>query len=295
MVDTEGPLNINRIVDETLDALYGYTRYQETVTALTTSLDTTATAFTVAEGNQVGRGLIEIGDEQMLVKAVDGTGNVTLQPFGRAQGNTVAATHDPNTKVIMSPLYTRRRVKDVVFGVLREIFPSVYGVAEDVLNVSIVRTNYPLPDNCYDVLAVEWHLPGPTQMWTPLRRWRVNRRADGMEIELLGAFFPGQQRVRILYILDLPDQLTSEDLSTLGYSQDVHDILVLGATARLLLYTEPSRLQMQAVSSHGRAEVVPAGALKALATDTYSLFQRRVQQEADRLLQRYATIPHFNR
>lgn len=295
MAETEGALNVSRIIDETLDALYGYTRHQEQVTALTASVSLTQTAFTVAEGAQISRGLIEIGDEQMLVKSCDAIGNVTLQPYGRGVGNTSAVTHSPNDKVVMSPLYPRRRVRDIVFSTLREVFPSVYGVATQLYDISIVRTNYPLPADCYDVLAVEWHLPGPSRMWTPLRRWRVNRPAGDPEVEILGAVFPGQNRVRVTYIKDLPASLVTDDISSLGYSQDIHDILVLGSTARLLMFTEPARLQVQSVASHGRAEVVPAGTIKAAAQDVYSLFQRRVQQEADRLLQRYASIPHFNR
>lgn len=293
---TEGPLNVDRICDEVLDALHGYTRWQEQVTSLTSPIDVNDVTFTVDEPQQVSRGLIEVGEELMMVKNVDSTaGTVTLQPWGRAQQNTTATTHSVGDKLTMSPLYTRRRVRDVIYGTLREIFPSVYGISEVYFDVNLVRTNYPLPEDCWDVLAVEWHLPGPSRMWTPLRRWRVNRTATGQEIELLGQYFPGNDRVRALYILNLPDNFTDDDLTLQGYSQDVHDILVLGATARLLTYTEPSRLQTQAVTSHGRSEVVPAGAIKSAAQDVYALFQRRVQQEADRLLQRYATIPHYNR
>jgi len=296
MASTEGALNVDRIADEVLDALHGYTRHQEQVTALTSSLNTSATTFTVAEPNLVSRGLVEVGDEQMMVKAVDAsTSTVTLQPFGRAVGNTTADSHASGDKLITSPLYTRRRVRDAIYATLREIFPAVFAVGETLLDVTIVRTNYPLPSDCYDVLSVFWHVPGPSQEWAPLRRWRVNRTSTGNEIEALGKLFPGNDRVRVLYIKDLPTSITTDDLSSLGYAQETHDILVLGAVARLLLFTEPSRLQVQSVQSHGRAEVVPAGAIKALAQDAYALFQRRVAVEADRLMQRYATQPHWNR
>lgn len=295
MAETEGALSVNRIMDEALDALYGYTRHQEQVTAMTSALTDTGLTFTVAEGQQVSRGLIEIDDEQMVVKSVGANGAVEIQPWGRAQGNTTAAAHNSATKVVMAPLYPKRRVRDVIYSTLREIFPAVYGVTTALYDVSIVRTNYPLPSDCYDVLAVEWHLPGPSQMWAPLRRWRVNRPAAGQEIELLGQFFPGLQRVRVTYIKNLPSQLVSDDISSLGYSQDIHDILVLGTTARLLQFTEPARLQVGSVVSHGRAEVVPAGSIKSAAQDLYALFQRRVQIEADRLLQRYGRGSHWDR
>lgn len=296
MAATEGSLNIDRIVDETLDAMHGYVRHQEQVTALTSTLNTSALTFTVSEPNQLSRGLVEVGNELMMVKTVDAASlTVTLQPFGRAAGNTTADAHAIGDKITMSPLYPRRRARDVLFGVLREIFPSIFAVGEQLFNATVVRTNYPLNADCYDVLAVDWHIPGPSQMWTPLRRWRVNRTATGNEIELLGKFFPGVDRVRALYIKNLPTDITDDNIATLGYSQDIHDLLVLGTTARLLMFTEPARLQVQSVQAHGRAEVVPANSNNALAKDVYSLFQRRVQQEADRLLQRYAAQPHFNR
>ncbi len=295
MSTVEGALNVDRIVDEALDALYGYTRHQDQVTAVTSAISDSALTFAVAEGQQLSRGLIEVGNEQMLIKTVDASGNITLQPFGRGVNNTTAEAHSINDRVVMSPLYPRRRVRDVIYGVLREIFPSVFAPGETLIDASIVRTNYPLPADCYDVLSVEWHVPGPSQMWQPLRRWRVNRTSTTSEVELLGEFFPGQDRVRILYIKNLPTNITDDNIAALGYTQDIHDLLVLGTTARLLMFTEPARLQTQSVQSHGRGEVVPAGTIKSLATDVYALFQRRVQQEADRLLQRYSTRPHFNR
>lgn len=274
--------------------MYGYVRVQDPVTALTGSMDASQTTMNVAEGQLVSRGLVEVDNELMLVKDVGVGGGITLQPYGRGQRNTVPAAHNAGTKVTVAPLYPRRRVRDVLYGVIREIFPSVYGLGEVFLDVNLVRTNYPLPEDCFDVLAVEWHVIGPSRMWTPLRRWRVNRRPGIQEIELLGDYFPGKERVRILYIKDMPDLITIDDLSVLGYAEETHDIFVLGTVARLLMYTEPARLQVQSVASHGRSEVVPAGQIKQMAQDTYALFQRRVQQEADRLLQRYASIPHYN-
>jgi hypothetical protein len=297
MADTEGSLTVTRLIDEVTSAIHGYVRDQEMVTTLTTPLTDSSTAATVSEANQLSRGLIEIGDELLYVQdiATSGTGDFTIAPWGRGQDGTTAVAHDAGSKVTMSPLYPRRKVRDTIFWILREMFPRVYGVATEFYDVDVVRTNYPLPDDCWQVFTVEWHLPGPSFMWQPMDRWRVNHTATTQELEMLGLRWPGQNRARILYSKTPPDDYTVDDLADYGYTQNIHDIVVLGATARLLQLTEPARLQVESVESHGRSDVVQGGTITQVAQKMYAMFDRRVEQEAFRLQQRYTLQPHRTR
>lgn len=294
MTQPEGALTVTRLVDETLDALHGYVRDQEAVTSLSEILTAVAFQGNVTEDSQISRGLVEIDDELIYVSSVNSSGNgqFAIPTWGRAQGGTLAASHNVGAKVTQSPLYPRRRVRDAVYEVLREMFPRVYGVATAYFDVDVVRTNYPLPSDVWQVFAVEWHLPGPSLMWEPLRRWRVNHVATSQELEMLGTRWPGPQRVRVLYSKLPPDNYTVEDLTTYGYTQNIHDIVVLGATAKLLMKTEPSRLQVESVESHGRSEVVQGGSIIQVAQRLYAMYDRRVEQEAFRLQQRYTLQPH---
>lgn len=297
MTQPEGALTVTPLIDEVLGALHGYVRDQASVTTLTLPLTATSLAAAVSEGNQVSRGLIEIDEELIYINAGSASmlGQFTIPPWGRGQEGTVAAAHPADSKVTQSPLYPRRRVRDSIFWTLREMFPRVYGVADCLFDVDVVRTNYALPLDVWQVFAVEWHLPGPSFMWQPMKRWRVNHTATTQELEMMGMRWPGPGRARALYSKLPPDNYDVEDLTTYGYTQNVHDILILGATARLLALTEPARLQVESVESHGRAEVVQGGSIIQTAQRLYSMFDRRVEQEAFRLQQRYTLQPHKTR
>lgn len=289
----EGTLTINRIVDESLDAVYGYTRDQAQVTSLGSGFSASDTTFTIAEPGQVSRGLIEVDDELMYVKSVDNvSGTVTVQPWGRAQSGTTAAAHSAGAKVTMAPLYPRQRVRDQIYAVLREIHPDVAPVGEFFVDVNVTRSNYPTPDDCYNVLRLEWNLPGPSLMWAPVKRWRTNKTATTVEIELIGPAWPGPNRVRGLYMKNLPDTLAAdENLTALGYPQDLHGVLVLGAVYKLLAFTEPSRLQVQSVQASSRAELVPAGSISNTAKFVYNLYQQRLENLRFWYAERYPLLP----
>jgi len=296
MTQPEGALLVSRLTDEVVSALHGYVRDQEMVTTLTTVMDTDDLAGTVSEANQISRGLIEIDDELMYVNAIDaGAGTFSIPAWGRAQQGSTAASHTIWSKVTMSPLYLSRKVQDEIWSTLREMFPRVYGVGTALFDVDVVRTNYSLPSDVWQVFTVDWHLPGPSFMWTPLKRWRVNHTATTQELEMMGMRWPGSDRVRVTYSKVPPTSYSTDDLTTYGYTQDVHDIIVLGATAKMLAKTEPSRLQVESVEAHGRSEVVQAGTIVQTAQRLYAMFDRRVEQEAFRLQQRFTLQPHKNR
>lgn len=296
MTQPEGGLLVSRLTDEVTSALHGYVRDQEMVTTLTTLMNASDLAGTVSESNQISRGLVEIGDELLFVGAVDaGAGTFSVPAWGRGQDGSTAATHSVGAKVTQSPLYPRRRVQDEIWSVLREMFPRVYGVATAFFDVDVVRTNYALPSDVWQVFTVDWHLPGPSFMWTPLKRWRINHTATTQEIEMMGMRWPGSDRVRVTYSKVPPASYSTDDLTSYGYTQDVHDIIVLGATAKLLAKTEPSRLQVESVESHGRSEVVQAGTIVQTAQRLFAMYDRRVEQEAFRLQQRFTLQPHKTR
>jgi len=288
----EGSLTINRIVDEVLDAMHGYVRDQNQVTETTGSMTDTDTTFTVAENNQVSRGLIEVDDELVYAKSVATSGAVTLFTWGRAQSGTVAAAHSTGAIVRMAPLYPRQRVRDQIYAILREIHPDIAPVGEEMIDVNLVRTNYPMPANTYSILRVEWHPVGPSQMWAPVKRWRQNKTATTVELELIGPAWPGNDRARVLYMKNLPDTLAAnEDLAALGYPQDIHGLLVLGACYRLLTFTEPARLQLQSVVSTAQSEFVPAGANSNMAKFVYGLYQQRLEELRFWYAERYPIGP----
>ncbi len=292
---TEYPLTLASLVDEVIDAAQGYVRGQDAVTALAAGIGPSDLAFTTTAPVSVGP--VEIDDELVQVSTVDAaSGSAVVQPWGRGSGGTVAAAHNLGAKVTINPLYPRQRVRNTIYGILREIFPDVYAVADTTLDGSPTRTNFTMPDNCWDVLRVETQLLGPSQMWTPVPRWRQNKRAATVELEVIGPVVVGTDRVRVQYRVTPPAQLgDTDDLAGYGYDYQIRDLIVLGATARLMAYTETSRVQGQSMEASGRAENVPAGTAGTLSRLLDQRFRVRVDTERARLQMRYPMQPHFTR
>lgn len=296
-ITSEPALTIASLVDEVQDALHGYVRSQEHVTSLSALMSAGDLTFGVDDAGSLSRGLVEIDDELVFVSDVDvSTGAATIPPWGRAQSGSTAASHGTGARVTQSPLYPRQRVASAIYGLLREIFPDVFAVAETRLDVDPTRTNYELPVDCYHVMHVEWLVPGAAGLWAPAARWRQNKTATAVELELLSSAWPGEARARVRYMRMPPTRVQgTDDLAGYGYDNQVRDLIVLGVTARMLAFTEASRIQAQSVEAHGRSEAVPAGSAQGLSRYLYQIFQKRLEDERRQILMRWPLQPHRTR
>ena len=293
----ETPLTITSLVDAVIDSVQGYSRHQDQRTSLTTGIDSDDLTLVVSDISAISKGMLEIEDEIVQVSMVDSSTNtVTLEPWGRAQSGTTAASHSAGCRVTSSPLFPRQRVRDAIYGVLREIFPAVYALASVLDTASPVETHYELPADCYQVLTVENLMIGPTNEWVPVKRWRENKQPTTVELEVLSPLAVGSNRLRINYIKIPPASFgDSDDLTAYGYDYQVKDLIVLGATARLVVNLEPARAQVDSAVAMSRAEAVPAGAAVAAAKMLYSLFRQRVEDERQQMLVRHPMQAHFLR
>lgn len=293
----ETPLTITSLVNEVLDAVRGYSHHQDQQTSLTTGISSSDLTLTVDDISQISKGVLEVEDEIVQVASVDVASNVvTLEPWGRGQSGTTAATHAMDVRVTSAPLFPRQRVRNAIFGILREIFPSVYAASSTLLDGSSVITNFALPVDCYHVLSVENHLIGPSGQWIPVKRWRQNKQPTTVELEVLSPVAVGTDRVRVNYVRTPPASFgDADDLTTYGYDYQVRDLIVLGATATLVRYLEAARVQTDTMVANGRSEAVPAGAAVAASKYLYSLFQKRVEDERQQLLSRHPMQLHMLR
>lgn len=288
---------VSSLVSEITDVMKSYVREQDQVTSLSGAINTSVTSFNVADGTRVSKGLIEIDDEMMQVKSVDSTGVVTLETWGRAQMGSTAASHSDGVKVTTAPVYPRVRVTSVLSDVVQECFPNLYGVLETTLDANAATVGYDLPSNCHHVLTVEHKPPGPSDAWQHVQVWRQVLSTGTPELNIWSSVTPGTANVRVLYARTPPGQLAlTDDLeTTYGYTASHRGVFVLGAVARLLAFTETSRIQATTLEAHGRSESVPAGAAVSASRFMYQLYRQRLEDEARQLQLRYPVVVHFQR
>lgn len=290
-------LLVSTLVDEIGEAWRSYTKHQESVTALTSPIDASVTSLVVDDITVVSKGLHQIDEEIVFVRSVDRTtSTVTLEPWGRGQSGTTAASHSAGAKVTASPTYPRGRIKDVVSEVVQEIFPAIYAVSSTTLTVNAAQVNYSLPVDAYHVYQVQWQPTGPSLSWLNVKRWVQNKTPTAVELEIYSRVQPGSNRVRVFYIKTPPSALAiNDDLEAMGYPIAIRDVIILGACARLAVFTENSRVQTYAVEAAARAENVAPGSATALSRYLYQLFRSRLEDEAKNLQFRRPITLHFTR
>jgi hypothetical protein len=283
------------LVDEVALTMNGYVGGEADATYLSSPIGTSDTSFTVADATIISTGLIEIDDELMWVLSkIESSGSLTLHPAGRGWLSTTAATHAANAVVKANPPLPRKIIKNAINDTMRGTWPALFRVAQTSITALGARLTYSLPAEAQDALNVSWQTPGPTQRWSPVRRYRVDKMADttafptGKTIDIMEDVVPGR-RISVTYSA-VPNPLvndTDDFVSITGLVDSARDVVVLGTVARLLGYQEAHRIQGSSIEASERGEDVPVGASVNASKYIYSLYLQRREEERQELLRRY--------
>jgi len=280
----------------------GFTRDQQQVSELAAPMAPGDTSFTVDSNTvrNISRGLVEIDDELILVKAVDQTTNVASViglTNGRGREGTTAASHSTNAIVTMSPAIPRIRITEAINQTILACYPTVpvFAVTEIIKLAPVFE--YAMPAAAQDAWYIVSDTVGPTQVHYPSPRWRFNTTAptddfpSGKSIQLLDYVTPGRA-IRIVYIKAPLTLANASDnfVSVTGYDDRMVETIVWGACARLIPSYEVARLQQLAVEGTERANLVPSTAALKTAAYYETLFQTALQRERDRM---YSDVPNY--
>jgi hypothetical protein len=257
----------------------------------------------VNETNQMGRGLIEIGDELIYVDKVDNlTKTVTVAPWGRGFRGTTAATAANNAKVLIAPVYPRKLIKDAINDTIQASYPELFAVGTHTFSFNSAVTTYSLPATTEYVLDVKWQTIGSTKEWLNVRRYNTDKVANttefanGKTINIFDSIDPGRT-VQVVYA-KAPSVLTSDSdvyETVTGFPSSSVDCITYGAMARLLMNIDAARVPAQSVESDMLDQTKPIGAGSSTARFYLGLYTQRLQQEAAGLRDLYPPRLHYKR
>lgn len=301
------------IVDRVKQQLLGYTKDQASVSYLTQAVTATDTTFTVdpSTATNLSRGLIEIGDELILVKSFDrGSGTVMTMGgvTGRGTDGTTATTHSINDLVTNDPRFPRQRIKEAINDTINGLYPDLWVFAQHEFPYIAARYEYPIPADADDVYKVVVNTIGPSGVWFPAQSWRFNPMASttagqvkptptptGKTVQIYDRIVPGRN-VRVSYTKP-PTVLAnnSDDFATVtGFPERYIDMIVYGAVWRLLPAYEAGRLQQASIEATERAPLVPTSAATQGSQFFLALYQKRLVEERTRLQRLYESYQTFN-
>jgi hypothetical protein len=291
----------NDLIEEVSLNLEGFTLRQERSTYLTAAASSSTLELSLASGENIGKGIVEIDDELIHVNSIDRTSNVaSVSPYGRGYRGSVAASHTINTRVTVAPSFPRLSIKRAINDTIRAIYPSVYGVASTTFSYSAAKTTYSLPVEAETVLAVSWDSIGPSGEWFPIRRWRQDPTANtgeyatGNAISIYDTIIPGRT-INVLYSKTPTPLSSGSDVftTTTGLEESSRDLIVYGASYRMASFVDPGRLTFTSPEADANDTTRPFGTGTSTAKYLLALYQQRLQEESGRLNGKYPVRVHY--
>lgn len=304
-------VTFNEIADEVLINLSGYTYQQDRSTYLTaavttlTSPSSSPTILSVASTDNIGKGIIEVDDELMWVTSFDRISNTaTIAPYGRGYLGTSPSTHAVDAKVTVSPIFPRYVVKNAINDTIRAVGASLLAVKQTTFTFNPAVTTYEFENlEIENILTLMWQDIGPSKEWIRVRRWDFDPFADvstwgsGSQTVTIGDYITPGRTVKVMYTTPPAPLVNGSDnyANVTGLPLSSKDVIVLGASYRLLAYLDPAR----ASQISPQADEIDArrafGSANSAARQLFALYTQRLNEEVKAQQGKYPTRVHYTR
>jgi hypothetical protein len=299
------------LIDEVSINLAGYTYQQDRATHLTsavttlTSSSTSPTVLFLGSTENLGKGTVEIDEELLWIDSFDRVANTaTISPYGRGYLGTTAATHALDTKVTISPTFPRYVVKKAINDTINAAGSTIYAAKVTTFTFNAAQTTYDFDGlNIQNILTIMWQSVGPSQEWLPVRRWSWDSKADATafgaasQTVTIGDYITPGRTVKVVYSTDpTPFTTNAQDFSTqTGLPESCKDVIVLGASYRLLTYLDPARAGQVSPQADETDSKRPYGASQTATKQLYALYTQRLNEETQRQQTLYPIRVHYSR
>ena len=285
------------IADEVVRKLAGFTLRQDRQTYLTSAVSTTDLTISVKSAQNVSNGIIQIDTELMYVESYDRVSNtLTIPPYGRGYNGTTVQSHQNGAKVVVSPTFPIVDVKQAINDTIQDAGTELFVVGTTSFAFSPAVSTYALPNEAEFIISVTYKSTGPTKEWVPVRGYRFDRMANvatfnsTKTITLLAPVEPGRT-VQVTYGTE-PSVLENDtdDFSIVsGLPESCRDLIVLGASYRLVSFVDPGRLTYGSAESDQHGQVAGRAYGAGTNASKYLLLQyeQRLAKEINRLQNLY--------
>lgn len=293
-------ITVARLVTDTETHLYGTRRPQMNKMDDSGGINASDTevGFEFEPGGIRPGSFIEIDDEVMMVWAVRGQ----IATVERAQMGTTAATHADDSIIRVEPRFWRKQIIDALRDEISSWPPELYGVVQDTITVAAEKRAIDLPGaGSFSGLRLlrAQHAPytdlGLTsEAWVELPHAALDANqstasfASGVSLTWDADLRQASTLRVVLGIRFITSGMTSStDVGAMGLSLPMLDIPPIGAAVRLLFPAEIGRTDDAAMGRSRLAEETPPGHASRTAREMLEWRDRRLADEAKRLLNEY--------
>lgn len=304
---------LKNLIDDVQFNIQGFTYRQDRTTYLTQACTSGDLVLNVASTENIGKGIIEIEEEMMLVDSYDRQANtITIAPYGRGYNSTTASSHAINTKITITPTYPRAAAMRALNDTVNAVYPKVFAVGSFDFSFLASRTTYQIPTEAIQILHMSWQTVGPTKEWLPIRQWRWDPLADSATwgtkspagdqdslsktVSLYDNILPGRT-VHCVYS-HMPYQMTSESddfETTTGLPSSMRDVIIYGAAARLTSFIDPARVSITSAAADEYDSKRPYGTGVNVSKQLLQMYQMRLEEESLKQKLQFPTRVHYAR
>jgi hypothetical protein len=301
------------MIDEVSMNLSGYTLQQDRATHITANVAATASTIaapitlSLASTDSVGKGIVEIDEELFYVDNYDRVGNTaTIAPYGRAYLGTTLAAHTAGTKVTIAPTFPRFTIKRAINDTISAIGSSIFAANTTTITSNSAVSAFRLPAvgttlNIRNILAIAYQALGSSKEWIPIRSYRFDGNANstaftsGQTVSIYD-YIPSGRSVQVVYATDpVPFTSNTENFATqTGLPESCKDLIILGATYRLLSNLDPARASMVSPQADETDSKRPYGSSQSLTKQVYALFNQRLNEEVKSQQEKYPIRVHYS-
>jgi len=309
------------MINEVSMNLSGYTLQQDRATHITADVAATASTIaapitlSLASTDSVGKGIVEIDEELFWVDNYDRVGNTaTIAPYGRAYLGTTLAAHTAGTKVTIAPTFPRFTIKRAINDTISAIGSSIFAANTTTITSNSAVSAFRLPAgtattiNIRGILAVSYQALGASKEWIPIRNYRFDGNANttaftsGQTLSIYD-YIPSGRTVQVVYSTN---PVPFSDLSTTaltnaqvfetisGLPVSCKDLVILGATYRLLSNLDPARASMVSPQADETDSKRPYGSSQSVTKQVYALFNQRLNEEIKKQQDKYPIRVHYS-
>lgn len=305
----------NQLVDEVITNLSGYTLQQDRATYLSSAVTTTTsssaspTVLNLGGTENVGKGMIEIDEELMWVDSYDRVSNTaTIAPYGRGYLGSTATTHAIDTKVVISPTFPRTAIKRAINDTIRGVGNNLLAVKQTTFTYNPVVTTYAFANmNIRNILNISWQTIGPSKEWKNIRKWSWDAQSsstafgytstDKVQTVTVGDYISPGRTVQVNYTTT-PTVLsnnTDDFATTTGLPESCKDVIILGASWRLLTFLDPARAAMVSPQADETDAKRPYGSSQTASKQLFALYTQRLNEEVMAQQKQFPIRVHYSR
>lgn len=295
---------LSDLIDEVKSNLQGYTLRQDRITYLNTAITSTGTSIVVGNSDSLAKGIIEIDDELIWIDSFNKANNtLNVAPgFGRGYQQTNPSPHAQYAQVTLAPTFPRVTIKKAINDTINSVYPKLWAVTSTTFTFNASQVTYALPDDAIDVLYASWQTTGSSREWLPVNRWRLDTMANvptfnsNKTINIYENIQPGRT-VQVWYTEepDTLDNSTDDFTDVSGLPSTAADVIVLGASYRLLSYLDAGRINLTSAEADFADNKLPSTAGASASRYIFALYQQRLNEEALKLADKFPIRLHYTK